>query len=542
MTKSTKAPSKRKGRPKSKKANPRNKKHQDSKFYFDKEAADHAQGFIENLCTLTKGGASGKPFELSKWQREEVVRPAFGWKRRSDGYRKFREVYVEIPKKNAKTHLGAAIALYLLFGDDEKGAEIICGAGDREQARIAYDIAFNMVENNSDLKAVAEVMQRAIYYKNKNSSFKAVSHESGTKHGYDISGLLIDELHAHKDRSLYDVLHKGTASRPQPITFIMTTAGVADLSTIGYQMHEYACKVRDGIIHDEGFLPVIYGADEDDDPFSKKTWKKANPNFGVSVDEEYFKREANKAKIDSAELEVFKRLHLNIWTNSQRAYFEKEDWEACDLGEVTEENMEGKKCYVGVDLSKTTDFTSIVCVFPDEDGCHVLPYFIIPEESIERRVLKGQIWGWKEGGYIRVHDGNVVDYRDIYGLIHRLNEKFDVQEIAYDPYGANRVFPELIEEGFECVQMRQGWKTMSPAMKETKNQILQGKLNHGGNPVLSWMNSNLMVKEDEAGNVQPHKGKSRDAIDGMVAMFMALDRSINAERQDEPFKKGIRSL
>jgi len=499
--------------------------------YFDTEAADHVQEFIETLCTFTKGEMAGEPMILSEWQRDEVVRPAFGWKR-PDGYRVYKEIYVEIPKKNSKSHLGAALALYLLFGDGEKGAEVIAGAADREQARIVYNIGSQMIEN-SELSNHAKVMQRAILHEAAGSSFKAISHESNTKHGYDISGLFIDEIHAHKDRQLYDTLQRGTASRKQPITFIMTTAGVADPAQVGYQMHNYAIQVRDGHIKDEAFLPVIHGANEDDDPFSKKTWEKANPNLYKSVDPDYIKREANKAKVDPASLVTFKRLHLNIWTNSETSFFSKEQWEGCNLGEVTEQDMEGKRCFIGLDLSSTEDFTAIVCAFPGENGCDILPYFFIPEDTVDARVISSTLFAWKQSGYLETTDGNVIDTKTIYTKLHYLTEKFKVQEIAYDPYGANPIIGELDAEGIECVAFRQGWKSMSPAMKETKRQILSGNLNHGGNPVLAWMNSNLMVKEDEAGNVQPHKGKSRDRIDGVVAMFMAVDRAMAAKETDK---------
>lgn len=492
---------------------------------FDHKAADHAQRFIETLCTFTKGkGVAGSPFKLEDWQRDEVVRPAFGWKR-PDGTRLYRRVYLEIPRKNGKTHLSAALSLYLLFADGEDGAEVMAAAADKEQAKICYNIAKQMVLNSDRLSAEAEVMQRAIYYGKRDSSFKAISHESDTKHGYDISGLVIDELHAHKDAELKETLEAGMVSREQPLTFILTTAGVADDSNPGYDMHKYAMMVKEGHVTDETLLPVIYGADEEDDPFKRETWKKANPNFGISVREDHFMDMTSKARVDPATLETLKRLHLNIWTNSWKTYISSESWDRC-----SSEPVEGAKCWIGLDLSSTTDFTALVCVFEDFS---VIPFFFIPEETVERRVIRDQIRGWWQGGNLELIEGEVIDYSVIHDRILSLCEKYDVQEVAYDPYAANRVIPELIAQGVECVAFQQGWKSMSPAMKETKRLIVKGELKHGGHPVLSWMNSNLHYKEDEAGNVQPHKGKSRDRIDGMVAMFMAVYRAVYSEKENE---------
>jgi len=436
---------------------------------------------------------------------------------------------LEIPRKNAKTHLGAAIALYLLYGDGEDGAQVIAGAADREQARICYNIARQMVENSSKLKGVSEVQQRAIWYGKRNSSFKAISHESNTKHGLDISGLIVDELHAHKDRDLLDTLETGMGAREQPLELILTTAGVASRQNPGFQMHEYAQQVKEGHIQDDSFLPVVYGANEEDDWTDEEVWKKANPNLGKGLNLDYFRGEVAKAKSDAAVRERFRRLHLNIWTNSAQSYISKEDWESC-TGDT--EIEEGSECYVGLDLSSTTDFTAIVCVFPG-DVYKVLSYFFIPEDTVDHRVIKDTLRAWNGDGYVEFTEGNVVDYDVVKDRLLWIAEKYHLKQVAYDPYGANRLIPDLHAQSVECVAFRQGWVSMSPAMKETKRLVMSQGLDHGGNPVLSWMNSNLHFKEDEAGNVQPHKGKSRDRIDGMVALFMAVSRAVYDESEAE---------
>lgn len=508
---------------------------------FSKKAADHVCKFIETLCTHVKGEWRGQPLSLEKWQKDEIIRPAFGYKR-EDGTRQYRTVYVEVPRKNGKTSLSAAVGLYLLFGDGEPGAEVYSAAANREQAAISYDAARQMIQQSERLSEISKVFQRAIVYEERGSTFKVLSKESNTKHGLNASGIIIDELHAHKDRDLFDVLTSSVGSRRQPMIFIITTAGVAAKDSIGYEMHDYATKVRDGIIEDETFLPVIYGADQEDDPFDEKAWQKANPNFGVSLKKDYIYHEAKKAKNNPSYLNTFKRLHLNIWTASETVFIPHHEWDQCD--QKTGDIRPDEPCFAGLDLSSSRDFTAMVLI-SEEYPHKVLPFFWIPEGSVEERVIRGTLWGWIESGYLRTVPGKAIDYDHLYSDISDILSRFSVREIAFDPWNSNKLIPQLESDGANLVEFRQGYASMNPAMKGLEKAVMNSELDHGGNPILRWMNSNLMFEEDAAGNVKPSKGKSREKIDGMVALMMAYGRMIFSEEEDSESiyeERGIRTI
>lgn len=502
-----------------------------SESSYDKAKADRAVAFIQNL-KHTKGKWDGKPFLLLPWQ-EQIVRDIFGIVR-PDGKRQFRSAYIEIPKKNGKSELAAAIALYLLYGDGEASAEVYGCANDRNQASIVFDVAKRMVEKSPALlrrSKIAAATKRIVNYRNA-GFYQVLSAETGTKHGLNISGLVFDEIHAQPNRKLYDVMTKGSGdAREQPLFFIITTAGT-DKESICYELHTKALDIMNGRKIDNSFYPVIYGLSDEDDWNDERNWYKANPSLGYTISIDRV-RDAYKDALDNpAEENVFKQLRLNIWTNSAVAWIPDHIYERGNL-KIDFSDLEGRDCYAGLDLSSTSDITAFVLVFPprsESEKYIVLPFFWLPEETLELRCRRDHVLYdvWQRQGYINTTEGNVIHYGFIERFIERLGEKYHIIEIAYDRWNATQMVQNLEDMGFTMVPFGQGFKDMSPPSKELYKLLMEGNINHGGNPVLKWMAQNVVMRQDPAGNIKPDKERSVEKIDGIVALIMGLDRCIRS--------------
>jgi phage terminase large subunit-like protein len=510
---------------------------------FDRDKADRAVDFIETCCRHVKGELAGQPIKLEPWQKE-IVRGVFGW-HRANGTRLFRECYIEVPRKNGKSTLGAAIALYMLFADGELGAEIYSVAADTDQANIVFSVARGMVEQDQELSEVAQSFRRSIVYKS--SAYHVLSADAPTKHGKNASNVLFDELHAQPNRELYDVMKTSTGARRQPLFMMFTTAGF-DRNSICWEVHEYAQKVIDGTVNDSAFLPVIYASEESDDWTNKRVWKAANPNFGVSIKEEYLEAECERAKSTPAYENTFRRLHLNQWTQQDVRWMPMAEWDQCNM-QVSRETLRGRRCYAGLDLASTTDIAALVLVFPGEPF-QVLPFFWIPEDNIRDRVVKDRVPydAWINQGLVEATPGNRIDYRWIMLQIGKCRVEFDLKMLAFDRWGSDKIVTDLCDEvGFSLdekeakrnnkpilYQFGQGFASMSAPSRELLNMVLGREIAHGGNPVLRWMANNVVAKTDPAGNIKPDKGKSTEKIDGIVALVMALDLAIrNANQNDD---------
>ena len=502
-----------------------------SESSYDKAKADRAVAFIQNL-KHTKGKWDGKPFLLLPWQ-EQIVRDIFGIVR-PDGKRQFRSAYIEIPKKNGKSELAAAIALYPLYGDGEASAEVYGCANDRNQASIVFDVAKRMVEKSPALlrrSKIAAATKRIVNYRNA-GFYQVLSAETGTKHGLNISGLVFDEIHAQPNRKLYDVMTKGSGdAREQPLFFIITTAGT-DKESICYELHTKALDIMNGRKIDNSFYPVIYGLSDEDDWNDEANWYKANPSLGYTISIDRV-RDAYKDALDNpAEENVFKQLRLNIWTNSAVAWIPDHIYERGNL-KIDFSALEGRDCYAGLDLSSTSDITAFVLVFPprsESEKYIVLPFFWLPEETLELRCRRDHVLYdvWQRQGYINTTEGNVIHYGFIERFIERLGEKYHIIEIAYDRWNATQMVQNLEDMGFTMVPFGQGFKDMSPPSKELYKLLMEGNINHGGNPVLKWMAQNVVMRQDPAGNIKPDKERSVEKIDGIVALIMGLDRCIRS--------------
>ena len=494
---------------------------------FDATAADRGISFIKSL-KQHKGEWAGKTLDLMPWQ-EEPLRKLFGTMN-PDGTRQYRYFWLEVARKNGKTTLDAGIQLYLLFADGEMGAEVYSAANDREQAALVYQEAAPMIRQSPALLSRSKIIdsRKRIIVPGTNSFYQVLSAETYTKWGINAHGIGYDELHAAPDRGLWDALTTSQGARRQPIIGTMTTAGF-DRHSLAWEQHEYALKVRDGIVDDPSFLPIIYSTPEDDDWTDEDNWYKANPALGYFRYIDEMRILCRKAMDSPAEEMVFRRLFLNQWTTIASRWIQMAKWDACRLEALGPEGMDnllGHACYTGLDLSSTTDLTAVVHVFPRDDGTYAfLPRFFIPKETMYKRAKQDRVPYplWVQQGHIIATEGNVIDYDAIKLQLIKDRERFNIKQIKYDRWGATKLVQDLEKEDFLCVPMGQGFSSMSPPTKEFEVLVLGGLAQHDGHPVLRWNLDNTYVAQDPAGNLKPDKSKSTERIDGVVAAIMGLD-------------------
>lgn len=497
---------------------------------YSKEMADYAVNFIECL-KHTDGIWHGKPFELIDWQ-EQIIRDVFGILK-PNGYRQFNTAYIEIPKKQGKSELAAAVALLLTCGDFEEGAQVYGCAADRNQAKIVFNVAKKMVGLSKTLSKKVKVCESKYRIEYKDSFYQVLSAEAYSKHGFNIHGVVFDELHAQPNRKLYDVMTKGSGdARKQPLFFLITTAG-DDTKSICYEVHQKAVDILEGRKIDPTFYPVIFGAKEDEDWTDPKVWRKANPSLGITVDIEKVKDACESAKQNPTEENAFRQLRLNQWVKQEKRWMPMLRWDACKT-DFDPKELEGRMCYGGLDLSSTMDITAFVLVFPPTEGddrYYVLPYFWIPEENMAKRVSRDHVPYdlWHSQGYLETTEGNVIHYGYIEHFIDELGKKYNIKEIAFDRWGAVQMTQNLNYLGFEVVAFGQGFKDMSPPTKELMNLVMSKRIAHDGHPVLRWMMDNIAIRRDPADNIKMDKSKSIEKIDGAVALVMALDRALRNE-------------
>lgn len=520
---------------------PKLKNYQPSKFmlptsHYDKEKADRAVKFIENLCH-TKGKWARKRFWLLPWQ-EQLIRDIFGIVKQ-DGYRQFRTAFVEICKKVGKSELAAAIALYLLYADNEPSAEVYGAAADRQQASIVFDVARQMVEMSPALMKRSKLMtatKRIVNYGNA-GYYQVLSAEVGGKHGFSVSGLVFDEIHTQPNRQLYDVLTKGSSdARQNPLHFIITTAGT-DRHSIAYELHTKAIDILEGRRVDPTFYPVVYGLKDDEDWEDEANWYKVNPSLGYTVDIERLRDAYREAKQNPADEITFRWLRMNQWVSSTTAWIPDQIYQRGNE-EIDLKSLEGRDCYGGLDLSSTGDITAFVLMFPprdEEEKYILLPFFWVPEETIPQRVKANSVPYdvWERQGYLMSTEGNVIHYDFIEKFIEELGEKYHILEIAFDRWGATQMVQDLEGMGFTVVPFGQGYSSMSAPTKEFYKILMEGNMVHGGHPVLRWMAGNVVIDTDPAGNIKVTKARSKEKIDGIVAAIMALDRCIRNQVQKQ---------
>lgn len=509
-------------------------------LWFDHQAAHEAIAFFA-LLKHSKGEWAGRPFVLEPWQ-QFVVASLIGWKR-EDGLRRFRTGYLEVARKNGKSTLAAGLGLYLLIADGEPGAEVYTAATKRAQARITHGEATRMAKGSPVIRPEVKIVRDNIHIVDTASKYEPLGADADTMDGLNLHGGIIDELHAHKTRAVWDVLDTSTGSRREPLIFAITTAG-SNRQTVCWEQHEYTQKVLSRTIADDSWFGMIYTLDQDEDQGSdsegddwsdEDVWIKANPNLGVSKKLDDMRRKARRAKEMPSALNAFLRKELDIWTQAETRWVPRDHWDQCGAA-VDADGLRGRAAYGGLDLSNTSDITAFVLVFPpqtDDDAYQILCRFWISDYAMHERTRKDRVpyEPWVRQGYITATPGNVIDYNFVLAQIDEDMQIYDILEIAFDRWGASRIQTQLMERGGEdfLVQFGQGYKSMSPPTKELGKLILEHKIAHSNNPVLTWMADNLVVREDPAGNIKPDKEKSVEKIDGMVAMIMGLDRALRHE-------------
>lgn len=504
-------------------------------WIFDGSRIDDPHGYGERAVDFLrrlrhpKSTLPDQAFDLPLfWER--IVRRIYG-PCDDRGRRQVKTVFALLPRGARKTTVGAGLALLHTFGWERiNGGQALAAASAEDQAAIAYEEALAIARATPWLESAVRATESTFFLEHPKSgaSFRAISSDGGAQLGKTPHMVLADELIAWKNRELWKALRTGLPKVPGSLMIIITQAGRGQ-ENLAFKLLEYARKVDDGEIEDPGFLPVLFEADPKADWRDERLWHAVNPGLADGFpDLDGLRQLAREAEGMPLERDDFRQFHLNMWLDHSASPFV--DMETYDRGggAVDLEALRDKPCWLGVDLSSTTDLTAIVAAWPDGDGGYsVWAWFFCPADNLQRRADRDRVPypQWREAGLIEATEGSVVDFRAVESKVRELCERFDVREIAFDPHLARNMLNNLGEDGYPVAEMRQGWVTMAPAIRELERAIIAGKLKHGGHPVLRWHFGNVAVRLDTAGNKSFHKGTSRDRIDGAVACAMAVGRA-----------------
>jgi phage terminase large subunit-like protein len=517
-------------------------------FEWRPDKAEHVCRFIE-LLPHVKAEWAGRRLMLEPWQIF-ILTTVFGWYRKT-GYRRFRTVYIEVPRKNAKSTLSSGVALYMLTADGEQGAEAYSAATTREQARIVFNDAQAMATREPEFRRRfgVRVNAHSLAVPGTASKFHSLAAEGSTLDGLNVHFACVDELHAHKTRAVWDVLETGMGARAQPILWAITTAGF-DRSGICYEQRTYVTSVLNAILRahdgmgypvkgsiaeDDTYFGIIYTIDDEDDWADPACWAKANPNYGVSVYPDDIKRLADKAiKVASARSNFLTK-RLNVWVNAATAWMDMRKWDACADPQLDIEDFRGEDCVAGYDLAAKVDIAAQAKVFLREGRYYVFMRFYLPQARVESEE-NAQYAGWAEEGWITATPGATIDFEAIKADLREDAARFHMLEVPCDPWQASQFMSEMGEEGegLPMVEFRQTVQNMSEPMKELEAAVLDGRLVHDGNPVLTWMMANVIAKRDAKDNIFPCKEKEVNKIDGAVALIIALARAMAADNSADP--------
>lgn len=507
----------------------------DAVFSFD--AVDRVVRSFKRL-RHTKGRFAGQAFIPDPWQVAYYLAPVFGWLAPSEDTgalaRIVTEVWIELPRKNGKSTVAGGTAVYLTGGDGEPGAQVVCAATQKDQARFVFDPIKQVIGASPGLKKHFQPFQTKIIHKPSGSYMQVVASGADAQHGADLHGGIVDEVHLHKSYELIEAIETGTGSRVQPLLLLITTADAGKRHTIYDRKRERIEKLARRVLKDPTTYGVVWAAEADDDPFAESTWIKANPGYGVSPTKRFMAQAALKAANSAVELASFQRLHLGIRTKQVFRFLDLDAWDR-NASMIVAERLKGRQCWGGLDLASTSDLTALAWVFPEGDAFDVLVRCWAPEDALEQ--LDGRTAGaasdWVKGGFLTLTPGNVTDYDWIRRQIGRDRDEFAVKELVYDRWNATQLAGQLVEDGAPVATMGQGYASMSAPTKDLQRLLLSGTperpvLRHGGNPLLRWMVDNFAVEMDDAGNVKPSKKQAADKIDGVVALIMGLSRALAA--------------
>lgn len=504
--------------------------------WFD---ADRVDKEIRAMRTLrhTQGKWAGKPLDPDAWQVAYIFAPIFGWVHKDssgDVVRIIRSAWIEVPRKNGKTTISAGIGLTLAFGEGEPGAQVYAAAASRDQAMQAYRPAKLLAEGTPAFKAAGiKPLNKQIVRESDQSFMMAVASVGDLLQGTNPHGYIVDELHVHKSPEVIDALESGVGARSQPLGLVITTADGGDDLTVYADRRKHIESLCKGVAESTTEYAVIFAARKTDDPFLETTWERANPGYPTSPTFEFMSAEAEKAKSSPANLSRFQRLNLNVRTKQESKFITMDVWDR-NAGVIEdEEEFYQQVCYSGLDLASVSDLSAVCHLFPQGGGTFAALWrFWTPEENLVKldKNTNGAASRWVEDGWLDVTPGNVTDYNFIEDQLVADAEVFDIRSFGFDPYGSTQIVTNLANEGLPMVKVRQGWMTLSPAMKEIQRLLLKGTttepyLRHGANPVMRWMTDNLAVNIDKAGNVTPDKKpghSSGNKIDGWSALATAM--------------------
>lgn len=499
------------------------------RFIYDAEAGDRICWFIEHL-THVKGELAGQEIKLEPWQ-VFILHTTFSWKT-TEGIRRFRRVYIEVPRGNGKSSLSSGVALFCLCGDREPGAEVYSFATTRDQAKIVFGDAKEMARQNSKLKRAfdLQVLATSLYVPKTNSYFQAKSAEGSTLDGLNTHLAVIDELHAHKTRAVYDVVETSLGKRRNSLMWVITTAGF-DTAGICYEVRSFVKQIHNKEAQDDSQFGIIYGLDEGDDWTSEEALQKANPNWGVSVRPEIITSLQAKAIARPSAANNFKTKHLDVWCSAASSWMDMPAWNLCRRS-IALSDFEGFDCYMGLDLGAKNDLTAKVLVFPVEENGR-LNYYVFGTYYAPRAALlksgNSQYDGWETLGYLKVTEGAVTDFNQIEADILEDCSRFRVKSVAYDPWQATQLATRLSDNDVPMVEYRNTVQNMSDPMKWLEALVQDKRLIHEGDPALTWMMGNVVAKRDFKDNVFPRKEVYENKIDGAVALIMALGLCVNEE-------------
>jgi len=498
-------------------------------LYFDRNEAKWVCDTFPKLFKHSAGELAGQPFHLTPWQAF-IVSCAFGWKHKATGFRRFRRIYIEVARRNGKSTLLAAIALFMLFLDGEPAAQIYSAATKRDQAKIVWGEAKKMVRANRELSKHIETYRDSIVYPGTDSIFVPLASDSKSLDGLNIHGAVVDELHAHDTREVWDVLDTATGSRQQPMIWAITTAGF-NQNGICYEIRQMVIDILNGTNDNDSWFGFIAGLDPDDLYSDQSKWEKANPNLPyISTLPPDLQEKAKRAATSAGEMNNFLVKHMCRWTTSAQSWLRIGDWDKCKAQKTfTYEEMKGRPAFVGLDLSEKLDLTAVsICFPPVEDGEHwrYLWRFFLPRDTVERYVADGETYwrDWENSKQLTVTPGGITDENEIRRVILQIKEDFDLRMVGHDPRKATRLVGELLDHGIEMVEINQHFSGMSEATKTFEAQLRTGLLEHNGESLMRWQATNVALQMDYDGNmrpIRPQKNSNKRKVDGVVAAVLA---------------------
>lgn len=499
----------------------------DRGLVFDTTAASRIANF-SGMLRHTTGPKGGQKLILEPWQ---VFRhgSVFGWKREDTGLRRFSSTYHQVGKKNGKTTDTAVPLLYTQLFDGEAAPQAYCAATTRDQAKLLFNEVKRMIKRSELLPKFLDVWRNTIEAPRTDGVIACLSRDGDSSDGINPSFLARDEMHRWTDRELADTIVESMIARDQPIDWVITTAG-QDRASLAGEIRDYSENVLRGSVEDDSFFGYVAEPPADCDPLDPQAWKMGNPNLGVSKRLEAMERAAQKALVIQGSMPNFRRFHLNLWTEGAQSWISRDVWDAGEAAMPFEvRRLHGRKAWVGLDLSNKVDTTAIVVAVPVDGLIYLISYVFLPSGPkgfIHRaKTEKREFVAWRDAGWLEVHNGGTIDEDAIAANLEEIRQRFDLQEVAFDPWGMKYLADKLAKRGFPMVEHRQGFASMSNPMKRFEERVAQSRIRHGGNPVLAWQVGNVHRDEDASENIKPNKKKSTGRIDAAVAAIMAVGRA-----------------